>query len=144
MITEDTNFMIASVSKVVTGMAILKLAALGTIGLDDDICKALPAGYNDNDNSACRNPSFPNTKITWRMLMTHTSSMTGEVPSSDDGFPGYGSTGGWGGEAIGNPSCTLTGVTVFFRDPMIDKATETAVGNIGATTDWYDLANDTV
>ncbi|CAJ1935019.1 unnamed protein product [Cylindrotheca closterium] len=142
-ITEDTAFMIASVSKVFTGTAILKLAAQDLIDLDDDICDALPDEYYDE--SACRNPKYNDTKITWRMLMTHTSSFGREIPGLENGdAPTYGPTGGWGGGAVGNPECPLTDVTGFYRDLLIDKETETSVGTDGTNLNWFDLGEGAV
>ena len=66
-VTRDTRFRVASVSKVFTGLAVMQLAAQGKIGLDEDISRYL--GYT------LRNPNFPDTPITVRMLLSHTSSL---------------------------------------------------------------------
>lgn len=137
-VTPDTAFMIASVSKVVTGTAILKLAVDGVIDLDDDICDALPDEYYDL--SACANPNYPDEVITWRMLMTHTSSMAGNIADLENGdAPSYGPNGGYQGAAVGNPTCPLTDVKGFYRDLLIDKETETSVGTSGTDINWYDV-----
>ena len=66
-VTDDTLFMLASVSKTVTTVAILQLWEQGCFGLDDDVNDYLPFPV--------RNPHFPDVPITFRMLLTHTSSL---------------------------------------------------------------------
>ncbi len=127
--TPETVIMIASVSKVFAGAAVLKLVSQGIINLDDDICQVLP---NEYDASACRNPAYPSTPITWRMLVTHRSSLRANIPSVKVGRKryeaSYGPSGGYTeGVAKGNPTCPLTDVVGFYRDFMIDKPTETSV-----------------
>ncbi len=65
--TDSTRYLVASVSKIVTAIAIMKLVEQNLIALDDDINQFMPYSV--------RNPSFPNDKITYRMLLTHTSSI---------------------------------------------------------------------
>lgn len=70
--TEDridsaTLFMIASCSKPVTALGILKLHEAGDLDLDDPINIHLPFHV--------ANPNFPDEVITIRMLLTHTSSI---------------------------------------------------------------------
>ena len=136
-VTPDTAFTIASVSKVLTGAAVLKLVSMGTIALDDDICDVLPNNYAQ---SACRNPSYSSTPVTWRMLVTHRSSLRADIPSFQGKDPSYGPDGGYGGSAQGNPSCPLTDVKGFYRDFMIQKDTETSVGS-GININWYQVAS---
>lgn len=69
-IKTDTNtiYRIASISKSITASAIMKLYEEGKFKLDDDI--------NDYLNGfEVRNPNFPDEKITFRMLLIHTSSI---------------------------------------------------------------------
>ena len=66
--TQDTLYQVASVSKLVTGTAVLKLYEQGKLNLDDDINQYLPFGV--------RNPHFPDTSITIRMLLSHVSSIS--------------------------------------------------------------------
>lgn len=66
-VTADTLFTIASVSKTVTATALMTLYEQGKFGLDDDINTYLPFEV--------RNPNFPQSAITFRMLLTHTSSI---------------------------------------------------------------------
>lgn len=63
--TEHTLFTHASISKTVVGVVAMQLEELGLFELDDDVGALL--GY------AVRNPRFPNTTVTMRQLMTHTS-----------------------------------------------------------------------
>ncbi|OHU85141.1 hypothetical protein BET10_14035 [Pseudoalteromonas amylolytica] len=66
--TQNSLFQVASISKLVTGTAILKLYEQGKLHLDDDINKHLPFSV--------KNPSFPDTAITFRMLLSHVSSVS--------------------------------------------------------------------
>ena len=66
--TEQTRYLLASVSKTITAVAVMQLVEQKKIGLDDDVNNWLPFPV--------RNPKFPETKITYRMLLTHTSSIS--------------------------------------------------------------------
>ncbi|HEY5801685.1 MAG TPA: serine hydrolase [Burkholderiaceae bacterium] len=63
----DTLFRIASISKFVTALGVMKLVEQGRLDLDTDIGTYL--GY------PLRNPHFADAPITMRMLLTHTSSL---------------------------------------------------------------------
>lgn len=65
--TEKTIQNIASVSKTVVGIALLKAQELGKIDLDDPVQNYLPF--------TVANPAFPNDALTIRQLATHTSSI---------------------------------------------------------------------
>ncbi|MFX0094906.1 MAG: serine hydrolase domain-containing protein, partial [Candidatus Hodarchaeota archaeon] len=65
----DTIHLIASISKTITATAILQLYEQGLFGLDDDVNLFLPFSL--------RNPHFPETPITFRMLLSHTSGING-------------------------------------------------------------------
>lgn len=67
-VTADTMFHIASITKVVTATMIMRLAERGKLALDESI-----AGYLDFPVS---NPRFRDTAITFRQLLTHTSSIS--------------------------------------------------------------------
>ncbi|WP_051971907.1 serine hydrolase [Massilia sp. 9096] len=62
-----TRFRIASVSKMVTTLGLLRLLEAGRLDLDADV-----AGYL---GWRLRNPHFPDAPITLRHLLTHTSSL---------------------------------------------------------------------
>lgn len=64
----NTPLMLASVSKLFTGTAIMQLVESGLISLDDDINNYLPFEI--------RNPNFSTHSITFRMILTHTSSIS--------------------------------------------------------------------
>ncbi len=64
---EDTIYMLASISKTFTATAILQLYEQGHFDLDDDVNDYLP--------TSLRNPNYPDTPITFRMLLTHRSSL---------------------------------------------------------------------
>jgi CubicO group peptidase (beta-lactamase class C family) len=66
-VNDSTLFLIASCSKPVTALAILKLCDEKKIELDDPINKHLPF--------TIKNPFFDDKKITIRMLLSHTSSL---------------------------------------------------------------------
>ncbi|UCF64432.1 MAG: serine hydrolase [bacterium] len=67
LVTDSTLFFLASISKPVTATALMQLWEEGLFGLDDDVNNYLPFQV--------RNPTHPNTPITFRMLLTHTSSI---------------------------------------------------------------------
>ena len=66
-VTDETIFQIASMSKPVTGAAIMQLYERGLIDLDTSINDYLPFDI--------KNPNFPVYKITVRMLLQHKSSL---------------------------------------------------------------------
>lgn len=66
-VTDSTLFMLASISKTVTGTAILQLWEQGLFELDGDMNQHLPFPVV--------NPYFPDSSITFRMLLSHTSSL---------------------------------------------------------------------
>jgi CubicO group peptidase (beta-lactamase class C family) len=63
----QTLYRIASVSKMVTTLGVMRLVEEGKLSLDADVGQYL--GFT------LRNPSFPQQAITLRMLMSHTSSL---------------------------------------------------------------------
>jgi len=66
----DTVYAVASISKTVTATALMQLYDDGLFNLDDDI--------NDYINFSIRNPNFPDTPITFRMLLAHHSSLSSD------------------------------------------------------------------
>lgn len=69
-VTPETIFRNASISKMITGTALMQLYEQKKFQLDDDISKYL--GYQ------VRNARYPNSPITFRQLLTHTSSIVDE------------------------------------------------------------------
>ncbi len=65
--TPDTIYLIASVTKTVVGTALMQLWEQGLFDLDEDVNNYLPFEL--------RNPNFPDESITFRMLLSHTSSL---------------------------------------------------------------------
>jgi len=65
--TDSTIFLLASVSKLFTGTAIMQLYEHGDIKLDEDINHYLPF--------VVEIPGYEDDSITFRMLLTHTSSI---------------------------------------------------------------------
>jgi len=66
-VTPATKFRVASISKTVTALAVMQLVERGLLDLDGDVSDVL--GW------PLRNPRWPDTPITTRMLLTHTSSL---------------------------------------------------------------------
>lgn len=63
----DTKFRTASISKLITAIGVWQLIEQGAVDPDADASKYL--GFN------LRNPHYPDTPITVRMIMSHTSSI---------------------------------------------------------------------
>jgi CubicO group peptidase (beta-lactamase class C family) len=63
----ETMYRIASISKTVTTLGVMKLVEAGKLKLDQDVSDYL--GYK------LRNPNFPDDAITLRMLLNHTSTL---------------------------------------------------------------------
>jgi CubicO group peptidase (beta-lactamase class C family) len=66
-LSNDDIFRIASISKSFSATAIMQLVEAGKLSLDDDFSKLV--GFT------VRNPKFPQTVITLRMVMSHTASI---------------------------------------------------------------------
>jgi CubicO group peptidase (beta-lactamase class C family) len=66
-LTNQAIFRIASISKSFTATSIMQLVEAGKISLDDD--------FSDLVGFKVRNPKYPNTLITLRMVLSHTSSI---------------------------------------------------------------------
>lgn len=139
--------MLASVSKPFAGAAVSAMIDQNIISsLDDDICNVIPNAWK---RSACRNPNHLDIPVTWRMLVTHRSSLRDDIPSvrdntGDEVDPSNGPSGGYSGYAAGNPTCPLDDVTGFYRDFLTDKETETLVGSDmevrgGGKINWYQV-----
>jgi CubicO group peptidase (beta-lactamase class C family) len=67
----DDPVRIASVSKLVVALAVMRLVDAGTLSLDRDVSDYL--GWR------LRNPAFPDKPITLRLLLSHQSSLTDNV-----------------------------------------------------------------
>lgn len=67
-VNENTKFRIASVSKVVTSMLAMAEVDDGQLDLDAELSQLFGFGF-------C-NPKYPNTPVTMRMLLTHTSGLS--------------------------------------------------------------------
>lgn len=96
---KDDIFRIASMTKVVTAVAIMQLYEKGKLGLDDPVAKYIPAfeevGVMDRihpeDSTYSTIPS--NRKITIRHLLTHTSGLAYAKPRYGDLFTIYSKLG---------------------------------------------------
>ncbi len=67
-LTPDTPMRVASISKIVVALAILRLADQGQIELDSDAARAL--------GRPLRNPAHPQVPVTIRQLLRHESSLS--------------------------------------------------------------------
>ncbi|WP_448663355.1 serine hydrolase domain-containing protein [Sphingomonas sp. CJ20] len=67
-VTPDDPVRVASISKLVTAIGVLRLVEAGTLDLDADVSTIL--GWR------LRNPAFPDAPITLRLLLSHRSSLT--------------------------------------------------------------------
>lgn len=76
--TPNTIMNIASISKTITGVCLMKAVEDKKLSLDDDINKYLPFKVI--------NPNFANEKITLRNLATHTSGITDREPIYDSTY----------------------------------------------------------
>ncbi len=65
--SESSILVVGSLSKTVTGTAVMQMVESGKLALDADVNTYLPFKV--------RNPKFPDTPITLKMLLTHTSSI---------------------------------------------------------------------
>ena len=87
--TDNTIYLIGSITKAVTGTALLQLYDQGLFDLDDDVNDYLPFSL--------RNPNHPDDPITFRMLLAHQSSLsqdydktiTGQYYVGDIDIPSY-------------------------------------------------------
>lgn len=66
-VTDSTIFMLASISKTITATALMQLVEDGTIGMNDPV--------NDHVPFSVVNPNHPDSVITVKQLLTHTSSI---------------------------------------------------------------------
>ena len=69
--TNHTIYAVGSISKSITSTALLQLYDSGLYHLDDDVNNYLPFSL--------RNPNFPNESITFRMILSHSSSILDEL-----------------------------------------------------------------
>ena len=67
----DTLYRCASVTKMVTAVGVMQLVERGLVDLDGDLSDVLPFPV--------KNPAFPEVKVTLRQVMSHTSSLRGDV-----------------------------------------------------------------
>lgn len=65
--SQDTVYMVASISKMFTAFAIMQLYEQGLLDLDDNISDYLPFHI--------ANPNYPDVNVTFRMLLAHQSSL---------------------------------------------------------------------
>ena len=66
--TDQTIYVVASITKTITSTALMQLYEQGLFQLDDDVNMYLPFSL--------RNPTYPDDPITIRMILSHSSSFT--------------------------------------------------------------------
>lgn len=66
--SKGTLYMVCSISKAIAATALMQLYEKGLFDLDDDVSDYLPF--------VLRNPNYPNVSITFRMLLSHQSSLS--------------------------------------------------------------------
>lgn len=76
MVADTTIFLLSSISKLFTGTAAMQLFENGAIDLDEDVDQYLPW--------VLQIPGFPSDPVTFRQLMTHTSSIYDNFNVMDD------------------------------------------------------------
>ncbi len=74
-VTMDSVFRIASITKVLTGMALLRLRDDGQLALGDPLSKFLP------EAASLTGPTGKPVQVTLRQLVTHTSGLPRSVPN---------------------------------------------------------------
>lgn len=75
-VTPDTPFNLASVSKTITGTAVMQLVEDGRLDLDVDVSRYLPFRL--------RHPRHRGKKVTTRQLLTHTASLQDDEDLMDE------------------------------------------------------------
>lgn len=141
----DTTFQLASLTKPFTAAVVGVLVDKGVIKLDDSICDALGLPLT---STACHNPSYPNTNVTWRMLATHRSSIARGVPDYEDDAndrfvqANYGPAGlpNYGPVLDGNTNCPIDDIEEFYLDLFTKRTPQlTTVGqDNNLKVQWYD------
>lgn len=119
-LTADDPARVASVSKLVTTIGVLRLVEAGQLDLDADASTAL--GF------PLRNPAFPDTPITLRMLLSHTSSLTDaagywNVPLGQDIGILTGQPQAWDGQHAPGTFFRYTNLNFPLVAQMMERAT---------------------
>jgi len=78
--SDETIYLVASISKTFTATAIMQLYEKGLLDIDEDVNKYLPFSL--------RNPNYPKEPITIRMLLAHQSSLAEDPPAFYSYIPG--------------------------------------------------------
>lgn len=124
-VTDNTAFLMASVSKLFMATAFMQLEEDGLIDLDEDINTYLPFDVF--------NPNYPNISITSKMLMTHTSSIADDWSSMDTHYTN------------GDPTITLGDyMEMYFSTSGVDYDAQNNFNNNlpGTDFDYSNMAAD--
>lgn len=127
--TPDTVMNVGSISKTVTGVAMMRAVQEGKLSLDDDINKYLPFKVV--------HPHFPNERITLRQLATHTSGIADRWTVYRDSYH----FGGDAPQALGDflKSYFVPGGQAYAKDNFVNAkpGTHREYSNIGAGLAGY-------
>lgn len=124
-VSDNTAFLMASVSKLFTGTALMQLFEDGQIDLDEDINNYLPFSVS--------NPNYPDNSITFRMLMTHTSSISDNWSAIDNYY------------SMGDPTISLADcMERYFSTSGVDYDPQNNFNNDipGSAFDYSNMATD--
>jgi CubicO group peptidase (beta-lactamase class C family) len=127
--TTDTAMNVGSITKTVTGVALMRAVQAGKLDLDADIDAYLPF--------AVSNPAFPDAPITLRQLATHTSGITDRWEVYDRAYH----YGGDAPQALGEflRDYFVPGGAQYSKDNFLASApgTHREYSNIGAALAGY-------
>ena len=89
-ITHETQFDVASLTKIFSGICFMQMIQEGTFELDDPICAVFPEMGRERmiEKDGIVIDSFPGEEITWRHVLTHTSGMGWVRPKTRPSLPG--------------------------------------------------------
>ena len=106
-------FSFASLSKPVTATAVLIAHSEGVLSLDDDINDYLP--------EELRNPWYPDSQITFRQLLNHTSSLVSppDIVLQDIGIPSMPPEGGDSSVSLAELFATLSQQSEAFKTQFL-------------------------
>lgn len=119
-VTADSRFRVASISKIFTATAVMQLAEQGKIDLDGDSSRYL--------SFTLRNPRYPRTAITPRMLLSHTSSVrdypSAYIPYSTSAKAFFANNKSWAGQGQApGQYFSYSNLNYILLGTMIEKVT---------------------
>jgi len=128
LVNDSTAFLLASVTKTFTGTAVMQLWEQRLFSLDHNINTYLPPGIS------VINPYYPEDPISFRMLLTHTSSIKYNYYNSDRSLII------WGGDS----PVSLDSFAVNYFSPAGIYYDSTNYNNTSAPGTIYEYSNEAV